>query len=360
MKIFYLTSSIEEDAFNQITKGGVSLNPAGQNFHFKLIDYLSKYNEVSICSLPPLYLPLKSKNGYHYFLFKSKLEKKLFSVSNLVKSIKESIKRDDVILFDSTSFYLSKVASRFSKDGYKTIAILTDNPFNITYQSKHISRSIIKNTSSSFASISLTKELTSLFKLDEKPSMQILGITEKNKPVISKTNNYIYFSGALFEKYGVKELLDDYLKAKPSLDLIIAGHGDMDNQIKEYSKNNPKIKYLGLISKEDNYAYEANTSLAINPRPYPSVYDLYSVPSKLIEYLCLSRFVASRYCTPLSSYFTTSINLIDGSIYDFFISHIDKEGNLINLKENDFSKNKKDFDGDSIAKQIISFLKSLN
>lgn len=360
MKIIYLTSSIEEDVFNQITKRGVSLNPAGQNFHFKLISYLSKYNEVSIYSLPPLYLPLKNKNGYHYFLFKNKLQKKLFSVSALVRSIKGSIKRDDVILFDSTSFYLSKIASRFSKDGYKTIAILTDNPFNITYQSKYISRSIIKNTSASFASISLTKELISLFKLDEKPSMQILGIMENSKPVISKTNNYIYFSGALFEKYGVKELLDDYLKAEPNIDLIIAGHGDMDNLIKEYSRNNPKIKYLGLISKEENYAYEASASLVINPRPFPSVYDCNSVPSKLVEYLCLSRFIASRYCTPLSSYFSSSINLIEGSIYDFLTSHIDKEGNLVNLKENDFNRNSNDFDGDNIAKQITSFLKSLN
>ena len=39
---------------------------------------------------------------------------------------------------------------------------------------------------------------------------------------------------------------------------------------------------------------------------------------------------------------------------------MDKENNLINLKENDYLETRKDFSGDKISKDIISFLKSLN
>ena len=360
MKIIYLTTSTTSLLFDELISKGYKLNPAGQNFHSKLITYLSKYEEVKVYSLPSLYLTLQDEGNYSYITFKSKITKKLFGVSKTLKLIEESIKKDDVIIFDSTSAQLSKIASILSKKEYKTVAILTDNPFNITYQSNSLSKQIIENTSTSFASISLTKELTSLFKLESKPSLNILGIMENNAPIASNLGNYIYFSGALFAKYGVKELLDAYLKAKPNLDLIIAGHGDMEEEIKSYSKSNKRIKYLGQISKDENYKYESEAYLNINPRPYPSIYDLYSIPSKLIEYLSLSKHIASRYCSPLDKYFPISINLIEGSIYDFFILHMDKENNLINLKENDYLKTRKDFSGDKISKDIISFLKSLN
>lgn len=361
MSIFYLTTAIANASFDLLIKKGEKINPAGQNFHAKLIEGLRKISNIKVFSLPPTQSQIKNEGNYTYFIYKHKLEKKLFAIKQIKSSIKKQIKKDDIILFDSLSLPLAKIASYFSKKGYKSIPFLTDNPFNITGLKINCAKKIIHNVSLSSESISLTKELTKLFSLEKKPSLEILGIMDEFVPKESKEKEpYIYFSGALFEKYGVEELLNAFIKTKPNYNLIIAGHGEMENTIASISKNNAKIKYLGQISKEDNYTYEHFASLVINPRPYPSIYDSYSVPSKLIEYLCLSKCVCSTYVTPLDKYFKNEINLIDGSIESFFLSHLDKDLKFINLKENDYIKNLETFKSSNVCTSIISFLKSLN
>ncbi|HBM70120.1 MAG TPA: hypothetical protein DD377_01805 [Firmicutes bacterium] len=361
MKIFYLTTAIRNDSFDLLIKKGEKINPAGQNFHSKLIEGLKKIANLEAYSLPPTQSQINNDASYNYFIYKNRILKKLFAVNNIKSSIKKRIKKEDVILFDSLSLPLTKIASYFSKRGYKTIPFLTDSPFNITFLKNSCAKKIINNVSFSSGSISLTKELTKLFNLEEKPSLEIQGIMDEFIPKERKENySYIYFAGALFKKYGVEELLSAFLNTNPDYKLLIAGHGDMENELTRISKNNAKIKYLGQVSKEDNYAYEHFASLVINPRPYPSIYDSYSIPSKLIEYLCLSKYVCSTFSTPLDEYFKNSINLIEGTIESFFLSHLDENKKFVNLKENDPIKNLKIFEAGNVCNSIFSFLKSLN
>ncbi len=361
MKIFYLTTAIKNDSFDLLIKRGEKINPAGQNFHAKLIEGLKEIANLEAYCLPPTQSQINNEASYNYFIYKNRILKKIFAVNQIKNSIKKRIKKEDIILFDSLSFQLSKVANYFSKKGYKAVAFLTDNPFNITGLKKSCAKKIIKNVSISKGSISLTKDLIKLFALEEKPSLEIQGVMDEFVPSERKEESpYIYFAGALFEKYGVKDLLNAFLKTNPDYKLLIAGHGDMENELACISKSNAKIKYLGQISKEENYAYEHFASLVINPRPYPSIYDPYSIPSKLIEYLCLSKCVCSTYSTPLDKYFKNHINLIDGSIEDFFLSHLNQNKKFINLKENDPFKNLKIFEANNVCNSIFSFLKSLN
>ena len=48
MKIIYLTTSTTSPLFDELMSKGYKLNPAGQNFHSKLITYLSKYEEIKV------------------------------------------------------------------------------------------------------------------------------------------------------------------------------------------------------------------------------------------------------------------------------------------------------------------------
>ena len=163
--------------------------------------------------------------------------------------------------------------------------MLTDNPDNLSYGKKAISIAIKRNTRELDGYLSLTDGLVDVFN-EEKPSYVFEGLVDS--PDVFKKDpiyDYYFFCGSLYERYGVKTLVDAFHESSIKSKLIIAGSGPLSKYIEKLSFDDYRILYLPQLPREKILGYERNAIVNINPRPLDLKLDRESVPSKLIEYL---------------------------------------------------------------------------
>ena len=123
--------------------------------------------------------------------------------------------------------------------------------------------------------------------------------------------SYLFFGGALYERYGVDSLLNAYLKSGSSIPLVIAGHGPFKEHIEEVAKKNEKVIFLGKVSPQKFHELASYSALNINPRPRDPKLDPYCIPSKLVDYISTGVAILSGPCSPLHEGFENDINWID-------------------------------------------------
>ena len=382
MRIFYLSNAIEESDFALLSaKATNKPNPAGQNFHNKLLHALALFVQTEAYSLIPNqegWLEAKTFDPYgplrvHYLDGRGN---KVFRFLTLPKKIAETIKADfpdlgegDFVLYDSLNLTLAKAAAALGKNyGVKRVAILTDDPHNISGTKKTYQRTCVSLSSNANGYFALTKKLVSLFNKKDAPFLIKMGLVEDIPACPSPLGTpYVYYGGALFVKDGTKALIDSYLIARPNIDLVIAGHGPYESILKEKCKLNKKVHFVGQLSKQDHYAYLKNASLLINPRIYSKKLDEVSVPSKVLEYLASGSTILSTPSTPILEAYESSINVLPNNGEDptaalvkFYKEHVGKDGVIVKVKPNmSPSSIKKDLGSYAIGKALIDFLTSL-
>lgn len=138
-----------------------------------------------------------------------------------------------------------------------------------------------------------TKAIAEYLGIKEKPFIVMEGIVdyetmpEKTKPNRLSTNVIVTYAGSLHKKYGIMRLLDSmkYID-HPNFELHLLGKGDAVEVIKHYSISDQRIKFLGLLSKNEAMDVQFNSTILINPRSAADgEYTQYSFPSKNLEYL---------------------------------------------------------------------------
>ena len=161
-------------------------------------------------------------------------------------------------------------------------------------------------------------------------------IDESNYSTIDKKSKTILYTGTLNYKYGIKELVDSFLKIDmDDITLEICGLGEAKEYVINQSKKNPQIKYLGWLESKQIKKLQMQASILINPRKNTGNYVKYSFPSKIIEYMSTG--------TPVMSY------KLDGipNDYDDYLYYIDdKDPNgltnkmieIFNVKQTDLDK----------------------
>ena len=382
MRIFYLSNALEESDFALLNaKAVLKPNPAGQNFHNKLLHALAGFVQTEAYSLIPNqegWLEAKTFDPYgplrvHYLDSRGN---KVYRFLTLPKKIAEKIKSDfpdlgegDFVLYDSLNIALAKAAKVLSKKyGVKRVAILTDDPHNISGTKRTYQRTCVSLSSNADGYFALTKGLVSLFNKKEAPALVKMGLVEDIPACPSPLGTpYIYYGGALFVKDGTKALIDSYLVARPNIDLVIAGHGPYETILKEKCKLNRRVHFVGQLSKQEHYAYIKNAALLINPRIYSKKLDEVSVPSKVLEYLASGSTILSTPTTPILETYENSINVLPNSGEDptaslvkFYKEHIGKDGVITKVKPNmSPSSIKKDLGSYAVGKALVDFLTSL-
>jgi glycosyltransferase involved in cell wall biosynthesis len=190
------------------------------------------------------------------------------------------------IIADTNTFGLNHIALSVKKKfKLKSIAIVTDNPYLLTQMKKSRAKSMIRMGRKHDGFFTLTPALNDLFNPKKKPSLTIAGLAEKRDSFSKYARPYFFFSGALYSRYGIDALLKAFFEIKADIDLLIAGHGDDEALIQELANKNKKLKFLGTLSQEELYKYQAGAFANINPRPFDEDMDAYALPSKMIEYL---------------------------------------------------------------------------
>lgn len=137
--------------------------------------------------------------------------------------------------------------------------------------------------------ILLTEAMNEIVNKDRKPFMLMEGLVDANISCENSTDareNNIIYAGALHEEYGVKKLIEAFIKiTDDNLRLLIYGAGPMEQDIINYKKQDNRIYYYGLVPNSEVIAKEKSSLLLVNPRPSHYKFAKYSFPSKNMEYM---------------------------------------------------------------------------
>lgn len=333
--IIYLTTAMNKNDFKEyLDHWSFPPNPSNQNFHNKMIRALSLKYDVDVISLRPFSTSLtdlkkltkselKEDNiTWHYLPISGNKIVRYFSCRRNVKnSIKKLYTNESIIFTDTINNSLVRFLSNArKKQKYDIIGLVTDSPMNISNTSESYSSSILKNTNNYNGYISLTKELDDLFNPYGKPSRIIEGIIEK--PALSTKipteTPYFFFGGALMEKYGIYELIKAFNELcvdYRDINLYICGHHADNERIQKIIEENNRIKYFGILGYDDVLKFEQSAIANINPRPFSKDLDMFSIPSKTIEYMVSGRPTISVKNSKLEKIFLDDIIWAKSSSY---------------------------------------------
>ena len=108
---------------------------------------------------------------------------------------------------------------------------------------------------------------------------------EDNYSLESFENNEfkIMYAGGLYERYGLKMLVEAVMRINADVKLLLFGSGPMVSALNR-NKNN-KIVYCGIVPNSEVTMMEKKVDLLVNPRPTHEDFTKYSFPSKNMEYM---------------------------------------------------------------------------
>ena len=96
----------------------------------------------------------------------------------------------------------------------------------------------------------------------------------------------VIYAGGLYEKYGVKKLIEGFIKLKDkNTALHLYGEGPMVKDIEKYSNLDNRIRFGGMVPNEIVVEEQIMATLLVNPRPSNEEFTKYSFPSKNMEYM---------------------------------------------------------------------------
>ena len=332
MNILVFSSAMREIDFSSYqNEAKIKPNPSNQNFYYKLIKALSINNNVSVVSHRPLVKGMFRRNAlesdtvtdgkikFYYTYNRCGKAYKLLDEKKVIEktarqAIDDFMSHDFLIITDTLRLNLLKAAKRTAKKyGVKIVGMLTDNPSNLSSGSTFIKKYLVSQASDLDGYLSLTSGLVQVFNSHASSYVFEGLVMEENEGKKDPIFNYFYFGGSLYERYGVKTLVDAFHKSNVKNKLVIAGSGPLAEYIEQLAEDDYRILYLSQLSKEKNIAYMRNSIANINPRPLDPKMDEESVPSKLLEYLSIGTPVISTKFPKLYSTFKDDVSWIDGN-----------------------------------------------
>lgn len=348
MNILLFTSAMRDEDFAEYQESAkVKANPSNQNFYSKLIKTLAINNSVSVISHRPLTKStfgkkvlekgsIFEKNVKFYYTFETtnllfKVLKEKDSICETAKqAIDDFISNDFIIIVDPLRLNLVRAAKKIAKKyRVKIVGMLTDNPLNLSSGNDFLHKHLIKEVSTFDGYLSLTQGLVNVFNSNV-PSYIFEGlVTEEEEDKKDPIFNYFYFGGSLYEKYGVKTLVDAFHESNVNKKLVVAGSGPLQKYIENLAQIDYRILFISQISKSKAFSYMRNSLANINPRPLDKKLDSESVPSKLLEYLSVGIPTISTKYEKFYGAFKEDVTWIEGN---------DKESLILALESFDVSK----------------------
>lgn len=310
MKIVLFATALPETLFNEAGEEGIRLNPAAENFYLRLLATFETALECKVITFAPSFSFDPSLYQDYVFVRREKSRKEtLRNVENAFEKLRSTFE-PDVLICESLNLALSSGASKiFKKHNLPLVSVLTDAPENITGASFPYRFLCKRYAKKANAYLALTEGLLETFSAKKKPHFLFPGIVEpfqKKKPLVQ--GDYYYYGGALFEKDGTGSLVRAYLASNSNIPLYIAGHGPMEEEIKNLAAQHPSLHFMGQLIKEENIAMEQHATVLINPRWYREDLDSVSVPSKNLEYLSNGNRIASTPNSILKSMFPGDVD----------------------------------------------------
>ena len=221
------------------------------------------------------------------------------------KVLQNKSNRPDVLLVYSTNMVCLETAAR-AKRKYPDVRVVIIVPDLMKFTSQHLSpyspRAVYRNFLDGRAKkhlpgldgyIFLTDAMADYFQVS-KEYMVMEGVADRSvltageAPLSHPDSGVkrVVYTGGLRKAYGIMDLLDAFAGIRsPEYELVICGEGELASTVKEYSRADERIRYLGLLPREEILAIQKNATVLVNPRRNEGEYTSFSFPSKLIEYM---------------------------------------------------------------------------
>lgn len=225
--------------------------------------------------------------------------KQLSRARKIRKLLRRYSDEHEVIIFTA---YLPFLRACYNLQDKKTTAVITDIPEYYDIHQVSQLRKTARKIHNKFVYhymaavnrfVLLTEQMKKLLHVGTRPYMVMEGICDaRNIPAAEqhKSSFSLLYSGRLNKRYGLGMLLDAIEKIDdPDLQLWLCGSGEMEEEIKEHSQIDSRIKYFGFLPYEDVLLLQQQASILINPRTNKGEYTKYSFPSKTMEYMAAGK-----------------------------------------------------------------------
>ncbi|MGK0713946.1 glycosyltransferase [Aerococcus urinaeequi] len=363
LDVLFIGGLFPQDLESQIQKNSINLIQNAANnlqweivkgFDINLNTPVKVLTAPFIGSFPKSYIKLRIRKHY----FKHSPNQKHLDVSsnfvnlkiishyskfyNMKKEINQWLedgKPNKLVIGYSMTYPVTRALNYIKKKNkdVKTTLIVTDLPQFMnenSFANNRIFRTLktfeIKSMTNHLKNISgyifMTEQMSDYF--PNKPFIVMEGIsTDLFKDIeISNTiqsQKVILYTGTLMEKYGIKSLVESFIKGKfENVKLQICGAGDYETEIMRIANKNPNIEFLGQLPRKDILHLQKKATFLINPRTNSGTYTRYSFPSKTIEYLSSG--------TPMMGY---RLDGIPEEYYNYIIEIPTGENGIINTIE---------------------------
>lgn len=165
----------------------------------------------------------------------------------------------------------------------------------------------------------LTEHMKEHLPVGNKPYRVAEGIIEKipelQEPAATGKEKYVVYTGKMFERFGVKALIDSFRKLDhPDYRLVLCGKGDCEAYARAAQAQDPRIMYLGQVSPEEALSWQSRAAVLVNPRNVVEEYTRYSFPSKNIEYLLSGKPVVGYFLEGMPQVYQDFLCCIDPSL----------------------------------------------
>lgn len=123
--------------------------------------------------------------------------------------------------------------------------------------------------------------------------------------------NVVFYAGGVNESYGIRHLVEGFLKSGLQHELWICGRGDLEGYLKDVAEENPRVKYLGFLAPSEVSKIQERSALLVMARDPQEKYTRYSFPSKLLEYMASGVPVLTTRLDGVPEEYYEFLNIID-------------------------------------------------
>ena len=313
MKIIQVSRACSRNEYDSILKNdSVKTNQSILKFSGVMNQgFLDNGVEVEVFSQRPVnrkncaYKYLAAKNEvdsgirYHYCrIFNFRVIGKIYIIlASFFYFLFKKKEKDQYIIVDTYALTLllgTLVACKLRR--FPCIGLVTDLPSISTHNAE--SKVKLKNKLNDYligrcdGLVLLTEQMNQIINPKKKPYIVVEGFAsdtmryETNELKDKCQPRKIVYTGALDVKYGLKMLVEGFLRAQiENCQLVIYGGGEYADELIHISSMNPSVVYGGIKTNDYVVSEQIHATLLVNPRFTSYEYNKYCFPGKNMEYM---------------------------------------------------------------------------
>lgn len=331
MNLIFLSSLFPQDLLTEIQKNSKgNIDNAGNALQWHILKGLSKQldsmeviNAPHIGSFPFFFKKLFISEGS--FILENKIKgtslrycnlsfiKNKIITSVLTKKIKSHLTLNTdtstvIVVYGMLGSYVKAAINiKRSYPAIKICLIIPDLPEYMNNSSGLIwslrlamKENIYKYINRIDGFILLADAMAESLNIQNKPWARVEGMIDPEEHKDSEykvdiSKKIVLYTGTLASRYGILDLLEAFEEIKnEDYELWICGAGNTEETIKQKTKSDKRIKFMGLITREKVLELQKSATVLVNPRSSQGEYTKYSFPSKTMEYLLSGKPVIMR------------------------------------------------------------------